>query len=76
MDIKLKTVPPTSFPEGVSAHNSGVGMLQLPEGSTKTSGDSPIAAVGVVMNGTFPGERPQSVRLDSNWLKDPRFRKL
>lgn len=87
MTDKLKTVQPTTFPEGLTAHNSGIGLTQLPPGFTKVTpkmavghdvqpkanNGSAIAAVGVAMNAGVPGQFQQSTKLDTNWLKSGKY---
>lgn len=63
--MKINTTIPSTFPEGTSVQNTGVGLLQLPEGHTKISGNSASAAIGVVMNGGFPGQFPKSTRMST-----------
>jgi len=75
MEKKLNVLVPTTFPEGTSTSNSGVGMTQLPPGHTKLSGNSAIASVGAAMVGGFPGQFPQNTKIENNWLKDPKFKK-
>jgi len=74
MTNKLNVIVPTTFPEGTSTSNSGVGMNQLPPGHTKISGNGTIASIGAVVNGGFPGQFPKNTKIENNWLKDPQFK--